>query len=135
MSSIPQTAVPARHVSNGGLDERDFLAGAAELVARGWSQRALARDREGRQVEPWSESARSWSPVGALIAILYERGGGQLDAFQVAYEALALATGGRVEEWNAARWRRRRHVLHAFDRARGYLPHARRRLLSGRSLP
>jgi hypothetical protein len=97
---------------------------AAELVARGWCQHVLARDLEGRQVEPWAESARSWSPLGALLTVWYERGADR-DAFAAAYTALALATGGRLEEWNSARWRSKRHVLGAFARARSFLPAAR----------
>jgi hypothetical protein len=65
-----------------------------------------------------------WSPLGALLTVWYERGAGR-DAFAAAYTALALATGGRVEEWNSAPWRLKAHVLSAFRRARVYLPAAR----------
>lgn len=101
-----------------------LLAGAADLISRGWCQNALAEDRDGRQVEPWSESACSWSPLGALTRVWHERRGVEVEVFEVAYAALALATGGRPEEWNAARWRTKRHVLRAFARARRYLPEA-----------
>jgi hypothetical protein len=107
-----------------------MLQRAAQLVARGWCQTALARDEDGRQVEPWSGSARSWSPVGALIRAWYESRPAELDAFSLAYAGLALATGGRVEEWNSARWRTKRHALSAFARAQGYLPAARRARLT-----
>jgi hypothetical protein len=105
-----------------------LLAEAAELIGSGWCQRALARDQKGREVEPWSESACRWSPLGALTRVWHERRGSELDVFEAAYAALALATGGRPEEWNAARWRSKRHVLRAFDRAREYLPEAWRQL-------
>ncbi len=75
-------------------------------------------------MEPWSESACSWSPLGALTRVWHERRGVEVEVFEVAYAALALATGGRPEEWNAARWRTKRHVLRAFARARRYLPQA-----------
>jgi hypothetical protein len=101
-----------------------LLEEAAGLVAAGWSQRAPARDADGREVEPWSESARRWSPLGALTKVWHDRRGTELDVFEAAYAALALATGGRPEEWNAARWRTHRHVLRAFARARDYLPEA-----------
>jgi hypothetical protein len=71
----------------------------------------------GRRVEPWSESARLWSPLGALLRAWYESPSSDVEAFRLAYVALANATGGRLEEWNAARWRTRRHVLSAFRRA------------------
>jgi hypothetical protein len=54
--------------------------------------------------------------------------GTELEVFEAAYAALALATGGRPEEWNAARWRTQRHVLRAFAHAREYLPEAWRQL-------
>jgi hypothetical protein len=41
--------------------------------------------------------------------------------------ALALATGGRLEEWNSARWRTRSHVERAFLRARHAAARTRRR--------
>jgi hypothetical protein len=110
------------------LDDVQFLDRAAELVTRGWCQKGLARDPDGRQVEPWHESATSWSPLGALSRVWYENWGGAPDTFEVAYLALAFATGGRLEEWNAARWRTKRHVLNAFVRARGYLPAARQQV-------
>jgi hypothetical protein len=109
-------------------EDVQLLERAAELVADGWCQRALAQDRDGRQVEPWSESARSWSPLGALLTAWYEGRGVSRDAFKAAYASLALATGGRLEEWNAARWRTERHVCAAFFRAQEYLPVARRQV-------
>jgi hypothetical protein len=108
-----------------------LLAEAAALIAGGWSQKALARDRNGREVEPWSESACRWSPLGALTKVWHERRGVELEVFEAAYAALALATGGRPEEWNAARWRTKRHVLRAFAHAREYLPEALRQFNAG----
>jgi hypothetical protein len=92
------------------------------LIARGWCQGALAIDEDSRRVEPWSTSARRWSPLGPLLRAWYESPSADAEAFRIAYTALANATGGRLEEWNAARWRARRHVLNAFGRARAYVP-------------
>jgi hypothetical protein len=108
-----------------------LLEDAAALIAAGWSQRALARDPDGREVEPWSDTARAWSPLGAMTKVWHESSGDELEVFETAYAALALATGGRPEEWNAARWRTRRHVLGAFARAREYLPKAWRQFDTG----
>ena len=105
-------------------DEEVLLVRAAELVGRGWCQNALAEDLHGHQVEPWSEGACRWSPLGALIRASYKNRGG-IDVFEVASAALALATGGRLEEWNAAPWRTKWHVLSAFARAQEFLPQAR----------
>jgi hypothetical protein len=108
-----------------------LLRAAAELVASGWCQNALAEDAFGRQVEPWSPRATRWSPLGALTRVWHERRGVELEVFETAYAALALATGGRPEEWNGARWRTKRHVLRAFARARAYLPEAREQIQAG----
>jgi len=102
-----------------------LLARAAELIDRGWCRNALAEDRRGRQVEPWSESACRWSALGALLAAWRERRGEEADTLAVAYAALAEATGGRVTEWNAADWRTQRHVASAFHRARASVREAR----------
>jgi hypothetical protein len=64
----------------------------------------------------------------ALTKVWHDRRGVELEVFEAAYAALALATGGRPEEWNAARWRSKRHVVRAFTRAREYLPEVWREL-------
>ena len=112
-------------------DDEQLLTRARDLVARSWCQAGLAQDRDGRVVEPWRSSARSWSPLGALLAALFLGSDGSLDSFRIAYTCLALATGGQVEEWNAARWRTRQHVLSAFDRARDFVPGVRRSQIPG----
>ncbi len=109
-------------------DDEQFLARARDLVERGWCQVGLARDSNGRQVEPWRSCARSWSPLGALLAALYAGSDGSLDSFRIAYTCLALATGGRLEAWNAERWRTQQHVLSAFTRSRDLVPSVRRNL-------
>ena len=45
-----------------------ILMRAHELVAYGWCQGADARDQRDGPVPPWSEEARSWSLLGALVA-------------------------------------------------------------------
>ena len=109
-------------------DDELLLARARDLVTTGWCQAGLAQDRNGRQVEPWRSCARSWSPLGALLAALYVGSDGSLDSFRIAYTCLALATGGRLEAWNAERWRTQQHVLSAFARARDLVPSVRRNL-------
>jgi hypothetical protein len=108
------------------VEGEEFLLKATELIGRGWCRKGLAEDRYGRQVEPWSEGAVGWSPLGALTRIWYETRGREFAAFEAAYTSLALSIGGRLEEWNAAQWRTRWHVLKAFDRARQHLREAKR---------
>lgn len=108
-----------------------LLADAAERIAEGWCRTSLAEDRRGRRVAPWADTACCWSPLGALLAVWSQCHGAGSGALGTAYAALALATGGRPEEWNAAPWRTRRHVLSAFTRARTNVPDARRQLREG----
>lgn len=110
------------------LTDEELLRRAARLVVVGWCQKGLAADRYGHQVEPWSEGACRWSPLGALAAVWFENGGVGFPAFVAAYTALALATGGRLEEWNASPWRTKWHVQRAFARAQSFLPEARAQL-------
>jgi hypothetical protein len=122
MSDIRSAATTSSPTHRSPPSAEQLLNRAAELIASGWSQNALARDDRGRQVEPWSEQARRWSPLGALTRVWHDDRGDELEIFEAAYAALAMATGGRPEEWNDARWRSKRHVLRAFSRARDYLP-------------
>ena len=45
-----------------------IAAAAADLVDRGWAQRALARDRRGRSVASCDPDACAWCLTGALEA-------------------------------------------------------------------
>jgi hypothetical protein len=109
-------------------DDERLLVRAADLVRLGWCRGALAQDAGGRNVEPWVDSAVRWSLLGALMKAWYEPQPRSPGRFEVAWAAVKLATGGAPEEWNAAPWRTEWHVLAAFERAREYLPDARRRV-------
>jgi hypothetical protein len=102
-----------------------LLDHARRLIEQGWCRTALAEDRLGRRVQPWSVSACRWSPVGALVCAWYQEGGNGVDVFAAAFLALRLATGGRADEWSAEPWRTPHHVARAFIRARTYLPETR----------
>ena len=105
-------------------DER-LLARAAALVARGWCRKAPAQDWRGRPVDPRSDRALRWSPLGALERAWAESPETPRDVFEAARASLALATGGRPDEWNDAPWRTKWHAVSALRRARDYLPQAR----------
>jgi hypothetical protein len=122
------TEVRARRGPEHRLTDEELLASAMRLVKRGWSRQARAEDKRGRPVEPCSGDACRWSPVGALQRAWCEGEGGSLEVFATVYLSLSLATGGRLEEWNAAPWRTKWHVLSAFERARRNLPQAREEL-------
>jgi hypothetical protein len=72
-----------------------LLLEARNLVVRGWSSGAPARDSEGRAVEPSHPSARSWSLAGALEAASARHGGEKEDSGARAIAAAALAAAIR----------------------------------------
>jgi len=84
----------------------DLLLRARELVAAGWAHSADARAADGREVEPWSEDAVSWSLLGAIVAALEEQdagAGGELPLadLAVALDALAVfVDDDSLSAWN-----------------------------------
>jgi hypothetical protein len=72
-----------------------ILLEARDLVSRGWSRGAAARDGEGRPVGPSHPSARSWSLTGAVAAAsakVSDGCEGEMEARAPAMAAAALAT-------------------------------------------
>jgi hypothetical protein len=72
-----------------------ILLEARDLVLRGWSRGAAARDGEGQPVDPLHPSARSWSLPGAVAAAsakVSDRSEGEMEARAPAMAAAALAT-------------------------------------------
>jgi hypothetical protein len=90
------------------LQASQILLGARDLVSRGWSRGAAARDRDGRAVNPLHPSARSWSLAGALKAADVARIDGWNDekeerARAIAEAALATAVARDASETEALR--------------------------------
>lgn len=98
----------------------EMLCEAYDLVLSGWCQGASARDGAGREVEPASASARSWSASGAL-----ERAWRRSDvdpdlalaAFTRANVVLASVVSGVPQAWNDAEGRTVVQVLDALAEA------------------
>jgi len=95
---------------------------AHELVAYGWCQGADARDQRDGPVPPWSEEARSWSLLGALVAAVdlpAEPGAVTLGPLRRALAALAeLIEEPLLASWNDAPGRTQEEVLRTLDAAR-----------------
>jgi hypothetical protein len=101
---------------------------ARRLVMSGWCQGAHARDGAGIEVPSWSEEARSWSLLGALLTS-WHRQESQRDANVVAHLADAHALGEATEvlgevvgtaaldRWNDAAKRTKKDVVGAMDGA------------------
>jgi len=45
-----------------------ILTRSRDLITRGWTRGAEARDSAGAEVDPWSADACHWSLLGALVA-------------------------------------------------------------------
>jgi hypothetical protein len=102
---------------------------ARRLVMSGWCQGAHARDRAGIEVPSWSDKARSWSLLGALLTS-WHRQDSQKDANVVAAHLADAQTLGEATEvlgeivgtaaldrWNDADKRTKKEVAAAMDRA------------------
>jgi hypothetical protein len=90
------------------LRASQILLSARDLVSRGWSRGAAARDGNGRAVDPLHPSARSWSLAGAVKAADVEPIDGWNDekeerARAIAEAALATAIAREASETEALR--------------------------------
>jgi hypothetical protein len=106
-----------------------MLREARGLLLRGWSRGAQARDGAEGAVPAWSEDARSWSVLGALLASWHREQGAGLDVDVVAHSVDVRALGdataalGQVagtvslELWNDEPRRTLAEVTAAIDRA------------------
>jgi hypothetical protein len=99
-----------------------LLWGTRELVARGWSQGADARDGAGIPVDAWSPTAERWSLLGALVAVLEREASasGEIPLADVAAALCALAElieADSLELWNDAPGRGQAEVLGVVDAA------------------
>jgi len=74
-----------------------ILTEARGLLVRGWSRRAQARDGTGNEVPAWSEEARSWSVLGALLASWHRQQTDSLDMDFVAHGFDARALGDATQ--------------------------------------
>lgn len=105
-----------------------MVSEARRLVMSGWCQGAHARDGAGMEVPSWSDGARSWSLLGALLTS-WHRQDSQKAADVVAHLADAHALGEATEvlgevvgtaaldRWNDAAKRTHTEVAAAMDRA------------------
>lgn len=103
-------------------DPEQILVRARELIAYGWCQGADARDERGEPVPPWSEEARRWSLLGALVATVdlpSEPGVLTLGPLRRALSALAeVIEEPLLASWNDVASRTQEDVLRTLDAAR-----------------
>jgi hypothetical protein len=105
-----------------------MVSEARRLVKRGWCQGAHARDGAGLEVPSWSEEARSWSLLGALLSSWHRQDSqddGDITAHLVDAHALGEATEvlgevvgtAALDRWNDATKRTKNEVVDAMDGA------------------
>jgi hypothetical protein len=88
------------------VSAQTLLASALLLIEQGWTQGADARDSSGTPTEPWSNQARSWSLLGALVAAVEQtaaRDGETLAVHDLAQACVSLATtvdATSLTHWN-----------------------------------
>jgi hypothetical protein len=121
----PSHRLPLRRFETDG---EHILARARELVAFGWCQGADARDASGAPVEPWSESAVSWSLLGALVAAVdlpAQPDDVVLGPLRRALSALAeVIDEPLLAVWNDDAGRTPHEVVRTLDAARGRMGRA-----------
>jgi hypothetical protein len=104
---------------------REILIQTRERLQSGWCQGADARDESGSAVDPWSDRARSWSLLGALVAVtdpLAPLGNARLGALRRALAALAeFVVEPSLADWNDADARTKENVIDVLDQALLYL--------------
>ncbi len=99
-----------------------LLVAAKRLIERGWCTGVDARDRAGREVEPWDERAARWSLLGAIVAVLEreakERGETPIEELAAALYALAaVIETDSLADWNDQPDRDQGEVLDALSTA------------------
>lgn len=105
-----------------------MVSEAHRLVAAGWCQGASARDDAGLEVPSWSDEARSWSLLGALLSSWHRHDSqenGDVGAHLADAEALGRATEvlgdvvgtASLKGWNDAADRTHAEVVDAFEQA------------------
>lgn len=95
--------------------ELEHLKKMRDLLAKGWTQGALARNRSGRKVRVKSNKAASFCIMGAHYHVRRMTSGKtMLDALFIAAVELNIPS---LTSWNDARNRTQSEVLALIDRA------------------
>lgn len=92
----------------------DALRMGRGKVARGWTRGCLARDAEGKEVDPVSAQATCWCAIGAIDSVT----GNENNASHGAVTVLDSALEGReIADFNDDPATTQADVLALFDRA------------------
>jgi hypothetical protein len=81
----------------------ELLVEARRRVERGWCQRTLARDADGRSVLPSDPAATCWSAVGAIIGAAdaaVASDDSRRERFALAMHAFSSVVDAGPQTWN-----------------------------------
>lgn len=111
------------------MDDRAPLVAAVLLraawrIRRGFTTGCLARDAEGRPVDPTSHLAVAWCAEGAIAAVAESRAEAE-KAVRATCAASGLAAGG-LTQWNDAEARDEEQVARLLEQASHRLSHEAR---------
>jgi len=97
------------------MTTKEQLIAGRERIAAGWSQCAMAEDKDGIAVDVTDPTAVSFCTLGALVA----SGLAELDAELVLHSALPIAyrRDFLVSEYNDSTERTKDDILALYDRA------------------
>lgn len=105
------------------MRERQILEKARELLLRGWTQRAFARNQYGTPVPSWATDACCWCAHGAIVRAQYELFGATAKALESntvisCMEQLdVLLNSADLSAFNDLLTTTQKDVLDLFDRA------------------
>ena len=107
---------------------RRLLKATRELVAESWCSGADALDANGFEVDPWDDTAASWSLLGALVAVLERNSSlaGELPLAELGAALFALADlipTDSLADWNDDPRQTQANVVAVLDQAAARCAH------------
>ena len=101
---------------------RRLLEATRELVAESWCSGADALDANGFEVDPWEDTAASWSLLGAVVAVLERDASraGELPLAELGAALFALADlipTDSLADWNDDPQQTQANVIAVLDQA------------------
>ena len=90
----------------------EVLKAARAKIEKGWTQGAMARDKNGVALSCSDQDAACWCVMGATMAVTHD-----IPTTNAAIGFLRLAVGDFAPRWNDTPGRTQAEVLAAFDKA------------------
>ena len=101
------------------MTDAELYNKAADMIEKGWTQRAGARSEKGNSVHPLARNAKSWCLSGALSAVSPLDEGNELHKSTFLRLAENLGFIGHVTAWNDSPGRTQKEVVGILRSAAG----------------